>query len=94
VDFVNLEFGVRSDARVLGKDLSDRHHPCIGDGGSVGPVEVEGDERRGDVVLNENVVQNAVPRGPTDFIPDFRSGVWTQTDESGEALRLDVHGEG
>ena len=94
VYFVNCEFGVGGDVRVLGKDLVDSQHSRVRDRGSVGSVEIEGDVRRGDGVLDENAVQDTVSCGSTELVPDFGSRVWAQTNESGEALGFDIHGEG
>ena len=94
VDFVNHELGVGGDVRVLGEDLVNGHHSRVGNGGSIGPIEVEGDVWRGHAILDENAVQDTVSRGTADLIPNLRPGVWTQTNEPGEALGSDIHGKG
>ena len=94
MDLVNHEFGVGGDVRVLGEDFVDSQHSRIRNGGSIGPIEVKGDVRRRDGVLNENAVEDTVSWRIVDLIRDFRPRVWAQTNKSGEALSLDIYGEG
>lgn len=90
VDFVNHEFGVGGDVRVLRKDLVNGQHSVVGNGGSIGSIEVEGDGWRRHVALDKNAVQDTVSRAAAEVVINFGPGVWAQTNESGKALSLYV----
>lgn len=94
MDLIDHEFVIRGDVRVLRKDFADGQHPRVGNGSSIGPVEVEGDIRRRQAVLDENAIQDAVSWAPVDLIRDFRPRIWAEANESGEPLGFNVHGKG